>query len=306
VHGLLDSPFTFREIANYLQKHDIVCKSILLPGHGTKPEDLLSISYQEWIEALHYGVENLRKEVENLFIVGYSTGATLSIFQALKDNLIAGIILLSPAVQIKIPMFIINAYAYFKTKLHCRYSKWINKVKEIDYAKYRSIPFNAVKQVETLTQIIKNIRQHHTINCPLFMCLSYEDETTSSGEAINFFSSYNHQQSKLVLYSKINQHYPDKRIMTRTTHYPHLQVSQFSHISIPFSLHNPHYGLHGDFLHASRMGNKNFLYGAYDLGNINVYDLLYKLKLINKQWRGLTYNPDFSFMMEEIIQFIKT
>src|SRR5262249_43499519 len=73
VHGLFDCPFSLRDIGLQLQKQGVLCRSILLPGHGTKPSDLLHISYEDWIESVRFGVESLKSEVDQIFLIGYST-----------------------------------------------------------------------------------------------------------------------------------------------------------------------------------------------------------------------------------------
>src|SRR5438105_1705454 len=45
IHVLFDCPFSLYELGAYLAQNGIVCRSILLPGHGTRPSDLLNISY---------------------------------------------------------------------------------------------------------------------------------------------------------------------------------------------------------------------------------------------------------------------
>lgn len=303
IHGLLDSPFSFREIGATLQNQGILCRSILLPGHGTTPEHLFSISHQDWIKALQYGVESLRREVDHIYLAGYSTGATLSTYQALQDTNLSGIILLAPAIRIKAPVDLLVGWQYLKKQLRYPDKQWLYRVKEEDYTKYCSITINAVTQVAALTKIIKDLRRKHTISCPILMITTREDETICSQEAIHFFSRMSHPDSKLLLYTSRNHTYKDSRIITRNSQYPNLNIQSLSHISIPFSPTNLHYGEHGDYPYASHY-KKECEYGAFNKIEMDTYDLLYKLKLAKKMRRSLTYNPDFDFMAEQIKQFI--
>jgi len=293
LHGLLDCPLSLKDLGKHLQANGILCKSILLPGHGTTPNDLLSITFQDWINAVHYGIANLSKEVDHLYLAGFSTGAALSIHEALQTSSLSGIILIAPAIRIKVPMNMIVAWHYLKKWLHINHNQWIYKIKEVDYAKYLSIPFNAVNQVSLLTDLVKGLRLQHTLTCPIFMAVSREDETISSEKALRFFSAYQHKDSKLVVYSSTPETFTDKRIINRLTHYPALNIKNFSHMSLPYSKDNPHYGQHGDYAYASHQdGNK---YGAYNL---------YESTLTKNQYRQLTYNPDFDYMANEITKFI--
>src|SRR5438552_16089884 len=102
VHGLFDCPFVMRDVGEHLQKQNLLVRSHLLPGHGTVPGALLNVSYQDWINAANYAITNLSKDVEKIFLVGFSTGASLMLYHALQQSNknIAGLILLAPAIQL--------------------------------------------------------------------------------------------------------------------------------------------------------------------------------------------------------------
>ena len=303
IHGLLDSPYSLRDIGSQLQQQGILCRSILLPGHGTVPSDLINISYHDWIQAVRYGVESLRKDVDQVYLVGYSTGATLSVYQALHDKQIAGIILLSPAIKIRAPIdFVVNWQQL--SRLFSRNKEWLCREVENDYTKYQSIPFNAAAQVSKLTIVIREILEQRTLQTPIFVVMSREDETVSSHRAIDFFSSLHNNESKMLVYSSLDHAYPDPRIITRVTHYPDLSIKHFSHVSIPFSPNNTHYGQHGDFAYASNISHKNVVYGAYNYVERKIGNSLRYLKLRKNELRELTYNPDFEYMINQISRFI--
>ncbi len=304
IHGLLDSPFSLRDIGERLQANGMLCRAILLPGHGTTPGDLMSVSYHDWIQSVRYGIETLKKEVDQIYLIGYSTGATLSIYHALREANIAGIILLAPAIRIKAPVDIMVGWHYF-TKRFGNKQQWLSSEEEIDYAKYLSITFNAVAQVASLTNVIRELRKEQSLTCPMFMAVSHEDETISSHRAIDFFSTLKNPENKLLLYTSYNHAYPDTRILTRQTNHPQLNIKHFSHVSLPFSPDNSHYGQNGDFTYASRRDADNLIFGAYNRIEVTVYEFLHKMKVITQKRRELTYNPDFDFMVKEIEQFIQ-
>lgn len=304
IHGLLDSPFSLRDIGERLQANNILSRAILLPGHGTRPSDLISISYRDWIEAVQYGVESLRQDVEQIFLIGYSTGAALSIYHALQDSTISGILLLSPAIKIKAPVNVVVSWHYLIKNLSQHHKQWLFNMDENDYTKYRSIPFNAVTQVSKLTSVIRKLCKQHHLSCPIYMVISREDETISSLRAIHFFSSLSNKDSKLLLYHSRPKIYRDPRILTRLTDYSHANIKHFSHTSIPISPYNFHYGEQGDYLYASCPSNNKIIFGAYNQIETRVFKYLHDLGLIQHARQELTYNPDFSFMSEQMVKFI--
>lgn len=304
IHGLLDSPFSLLDIGVRLQAEGIISRTVLLPGHGTRPEGLINATYEQWIETVRYGIATLAPLVDRLYLVGYSTGAALAIHQALKKEFnISGLILLSPAIEIKAPVSIVVAWHRLLNFFSRNATPWLYREKEIDYAKYRSITFNAVKQVIYLTKLISQLSRQIFLDTPLFIIASREDDTISCVKAIKFFSQLSHPESQLLLYCKLVQTFKDSRVLVRPTHYPDLNISQFSHVSIPFSPQNSHYGQNGDFILASR--SDNTIYGAYNRIESRAGDFLYRLGLLKTMHHELTYNPDFDFMIEKIIHFIK-
>jgi len=84
IHGLSDSPYTLRSIGRSLAQAYpcAVVRSVLLPGHGTVPGDLLEVDRRQWLEAMEYGVDSFRGGVDALYLVGYSSGAALSVHYA--------------------------------------------------------------------------------------------------------------------------------------------------------------------------------------------------------------------------------
>lgn len=302
IHGLFDCPFSLKDIGRTLQQNGILTRSILLPGHGTVPSDLLHVSYQDWIKAVRYGIETSQKEVEKLFLVGYSTGAALSVYEALQNPRIAGIVLLAPAIKIKGALDIVIAWHRLK-KWTTKNKDWMYYESETDYTKYQSIAFNPIFQLSKLTEEISELQEHRLVNCPIFMVMSREDETISSDTAVDFFLKFHHQESQLLLYTSYHHTYSDTRILPRQTEYPDLHINHLSHIGIPFAPSNFHYGQQGDYSYASHIDSK-FIYGAYNHIEERAYEMLYKYGFVKYKRRTLTYNPDFDFMTRKITNFI--
>ncbi len=50
IHGLTASPYMMEDLARFFHARCFLVRAILLPGHGTRPGDLLDIHYQDWIK----------------------------------------------------------------------------------------------------------------------------------------------------------------------------------------------------------------------------------------------------------------
>ncbi len=70
VHGLTDSPYFMRPLAEFFRKQGFRVMAVLLPGHGTQPGDLLDVRWQEWARAVAYGAEQLAGEADEIYLAG--------------------------------------------------------------------------------------------------------------------------------------------------------------------------------------------------------------------------------------------
>lgn len=110
VHGLTDSPYTVRSLAQKLQEQGFWVVGIRLPGHGTIPSELLNIQWEDWAAAVRIGARRVVARMgSNLpfYLMGYSTGAPLAVeyaLSAMNGEAIPktdGLILLSPAIGLQ-------------------------------------------------------------------------------------------------------------------------------------------------------------------------------------------------------------
>jgi len=101
LHGLLESPFLTRDMAQYFYDRHYLIRSLLLPGHGTGPGDLLTIQAEEWQKSCHYGIQKMVEDdrLDGFYILAVSTGATLTLLSTCRQMIpkLKGIILVSPA-----------------------------------------------------------------------------------------------------------------------------------------------------------------------------------------------------------------
>jgi esterase/lipase len=310
IHGLLDSPFIMRDVGAVLQEQGLMVRSILLPGHGTVPGALLNVNYQDWLQATHYGIRNLAKSVDKIFLVGFSTGASLALYHSLlaADEEIAGLILLAPAIQIS-PLSVITNLPPKLSGLSERFA-WLHQIEENDYAKYQSMPFNAAYQVYKLTKAIRAASDNNFLKHPVFVGISSDDKTVSSHATIRYFREHSPKKSQLLIYTREPNHLNDVRIIKRPAAYPEMSIARISHIAIPVAPGNPHYGEQGDYVEASHIeknlaAGKPIIYGSLDSVTTDLLNGLHRLGLYKHYYQRLSFNPDFRFLAESIQRFIQ-
>ncbi len=101
LHGFTASAFEGKELAEYLhQKSGFTVSVPLLPGHGTRPEDLKEVYWGDWYGFTKSRYLELKKETARIFVCGQSMGGALALHLA-AHHPVDGIITLAGAVFLK-------------------------------------------------------------------------------------------------------------------------------------------------------------------------------------------------------------
>ena len=91
LHGFTGSPVSVRPLAELLSKRGFAVELPRLPGHGTRPKDLLPTRYADWRAEALAALTRLRARTQTLFVVGLSMGGTLALELGTTEAL-AGIV----------------------------------------------------------------------------------------------------------------------------------------------------------------------------------------------------------------------
>ncbi len=199
LHGLTDSPYTFRPLAQTLVSHGYHVIGLRLPGHGTAPSGLNSLRWRDAAAAARLALHHLGNTVGDkpIHLVGYSFGAPLALNTALdamdRDGLPipASIVLLSPAIGVTgAARFAGTANAVYSIP-GLRAKRWIRVIPEFDPYKYNSFTLNAGSQVHKLTRhLAKRIEKRSKSNPdnilpPTLVFSSTVDSTVSTQSLID-------------------------------------------------------------------------------------------------------------------------
>ena len=162
LHGMSDSPYTFRALAETLNARGYHVLGLRMPGHGTAPSGLASVSWRDMAAAVAIGMRHLAAQMGDkpIHIVGYSTGAPLAVNYTLDaletdgSRVPSSLILISPAVSLHRAA----ALAGFKRRLAYVPGMgglaWLQVLPEFDPYKFNSFPTNAAEQVHGITRSV--------------------------------------------------------------------------------------------------------------------------------------------------------
>jgi len=145
IHGLGDSPWSFTDIGQALTEQGFMVRTVLLPGHGTRPADMIDVSHQDWQQLVQRQVELLKKSVDEVYLGGFSTGGNLAYLAAANDPEIKGLMLFSPGFKSDEPLTGL-------TPLLSVFREWLltsDPNKTTNYARYSAMPTNGFAQYAT-------------------------------------------------------------------------------------------------------------------------------------------------------------
>ena len=215
VHGLSDSPYLMRDVGDALARlpgRCLLVRSILLPGHGGVPGDLIRPTAAEWQAALRYGIDSFAGEVPKVHLAGFSTGAALALDLALNGAppkvTLASLTLLSPSIGLtnrfplhRIPygfelfQAILTAFRGFGPE-----GAWLRIDEDLDFAKAESFPVMAPRPLmEVMTEVE---RAKRPLTLPVLMAFSADDVTVDPQASLDFFRQrVENPASRLLLFA---------------------------------------------------------------------------------------------------------
>lgn len=175
VHGFTGSPASMRPWAEYLNQKGYTVRVPLLPGHGTKPEDLNEVTWDQWPAKVEAELDKLFKSCSKVFICGLSMGGgtTLNVATRLSKKL-SGIILVNPMIHVA---FIGPEVAYFLSRFQKLRKSVGDDIKRPGVTEwgYDALPTRGVYQ---LLKMLKYTRSRlHDVTVPMQLFHSVDDHT---------------------------------------------------------------------------------------------------------------------------------
>ena len=164
VHGLTDSPYSMRAVADVLSRNGVYSLSLRMPGHGTVPSGLARSSWQDWLAAVRMGVRHVKASIPSgapLLLVGYSNGGALVLKYTIdaiergengrpeKLLLLSPMIGVTPAARLAWWISRLGGIKYFEK------ANWLDVIPEYNPFKYNSFPANAAFQTASLTKAVQ-------------------------------------------------------------------------------------------------------------------------------------------------------
>ncbi len=202
IHGLGGTQYDLGSMHKRLKNAGFVTHSLTLPGHGTRPEDLVGVTAEDWIDAVVAKYREVRDQHPTLHLMGMCMGSLLAAALAQREAHAKGRLVLLAA-----PIFIdgwatpwygaLRPLLYLLPGVPTRmkieeedpFGIKNEQLRAIVKAKfergenfhYRWVPLECMRQVDRLRRIV--MAGAPKIACPTLVVHAREDELTSMRSA---------------------------------------------------------------------------------------------------------------------------
>jgi esterase/lipase len=245
VHGLSDTAFSMRDLATTFANHCFESRAVLLPGHGTRPADLMGVDHRAWQAHVAAAVRQARSESDRIVVAGFSLGAALALNVAADSpGDIAAVIGFSPAYRIR------SHFLARQARWIAPFRPWLDLGPREDFARYGAMPTQGIAStVATLNSLEARMRSLEKLQIPWLVVQSEDDEVVDVAWNRLFFDTHAQDDRSLLLnyFSKQPEQKPGAREIWLPAPQPSLRVVGISHLAVHISPENPHYGESGTY-----------------------------------------------------------
>ena len=291
VHGLGDSPWSFIDVAQEFADEGYLVRSLLLPGHGSRPADLITIDIADWSNTVKDQVEIMKAEGIAVSLAGFSTGANLVTTYANHDPDIEALYLFSPA-------FKSDSSIDFLAPTGALFVDWVfqgDPRNHNNQMKYNAVPLNGFAQYYWSSSKVQKSLANKPFDRPAFLAVTQDDSVVDVEAVLTLFETrFIHESSRLVWFGQ-EPDTEDNRVIQLDSLLPSKKISNFSHMSLLYREDNFYYGSNGEY----KMCRNSTDLEAYDacLNSNDTWYSAWGYKEAGKSYARLTYNPHFELML---------
>ena len=245
VHGLSDTAFAMRDLAQSFSRLCFESRGLLLPGHGTRPADLMVVDHQDWLAHVEAAVLQAGRENDVVVLAGFSLGAALALTVAAEvPDKVDAVIGLSPAYRLR------SNFLARQARWVAAFRPWLDLGPREDFARYGAMPTRGIASTMAALGVMDGrVRRAGAVKTPWLVVQSEDDEVVDVAENRRFFDAKaGHPRSILVNYfSGQPNGTPGERVVWLPAADDTLRVVGLSHLALHISPENPHYGVSGTY-----------------------------------------------------------
>lgn len=209
VHGINDTPFTYRKLAPELAKSFSV-RVMRMPGFGEPLDICATKTAEDWIAALRKESTLLRQQHDRVFVVAHSLGGAVTIQTILREGdsqheLFDGVVLLAPAIEVsnrRSPLLPTRTWHQISGGLiftRMTYNPFGNDCQDpAEVESPNRVPFTPRSMInETFSLIDANRGQAKKFKLPVLVVLSTLDQVNDSQASERWLDSVSSKEKSI-------------------------------------------------------------------------------------------------------------
>ena len=190
-------------MGEFLNKNGFTCLGIRLTGHATDPEDMIRSNWTDWTASVEDGYSLLRSFTDNIFLVGLSMGAVLSLLMSTRLD-VRGVVAMSAPYKLpddprlrKID-WIARIVPYMPKSDEEPGASWFDKEAWKGHISY---PMNPVRSIGQLNKLLGEMRAAlPKINVPVLLIHSRDDKYVAPENMEMIYNDLVNASDKTKLY----------------------------------------------------------------------------------------------------------
>ncbi len=101
-HGYKSSPKEMEDLSKMFNQKGFFTYCVRLAGHGTNPENIKYVKWQDWNDSLQRGYAILKNTTDKVLLVGFSTGGLLSLYNSSRKSARnPAVVAINPAIKLR-------------------------------------------------------------------------------------------------------------------------------------------------------------------------------------------------------------
>lgn len=214
VHGFIGATSNFGDLPQKLADAGYRVHVLRLPGHGTTPFDLMKTRGGVIVDAVLLEFLELRKNYEQVFVVGHSLGGALSTLLAAQEKL-DGLVLAAPYFKVTHQWYYILRPETWSTTTG-GLVKWaykgagfirVNRSEVKDQiVSYHWVPSEALLEANDIAERARDPKILKAIKCPVLLLHSHDDFAASPEAAEESFNQMASDTKSLIWIENSDHH----------------------------------------------------------------------------------------------------
>src|SRR6266516_5543747 len=221
VHGFNGSRRDLAQLEMVLQDRGMLTNNMLLPGHGTRIRELLSLGWQDWADAVLGELSALKQRCDMVFMVGHSLGGALALLISAHEEVSFIVIMCAP--------LHIHPLIHFGVQIAKRFTPLVPTVREDvrdsdarrRYAR-DVYHWTAMQPVASMLQFLPTLRAELPhVTAPVLIMTSIHDHVVPACDGQEIYRHIGSKEKHLVTfhhsYHVIMKDYDREEVFAKTT-----------------------------------------------------------------------------------------